>query len=599
MHSGIPWSFLMPPFGQDFTVLSAPSGGIIMMKYFIYCRKSSENEDRQVLSLPAQEKELCDYAKKENLHVVALYKESKSAHWAGRLYFNEMLERIRKGDANGLIVWDESRIARNAKDSGDVVYMIDLEQIIEIRKPGKIYRNTPDDKSWLQMCFMMSKKESDDKGVNVKRGLKTKAEKGWLPSSWTKPGYMWDKTAERGNKTILIDPIRFPLIKKCWELMLTGAFTVSQILIKLNDEWGYKSPTHKTIGGKPMQRSQFYTIFSDPFYYGYFEYPLKSGKWHKGEHTPMITKEEFDRVQVLLGRKGRHRIRIHNFPLTGIIRCGECQALVTAEEKWQIICSKCKFKFASQSKDSCPKCNTLIEEMVKPTILHYIYYHCTKRVNQNCTQKSIEYDDLEKQVDEVLKSIGISKLFKEWALKYLNKLNEEEVIHHSATIESLQSAYNDCIKKLDNLVTLKISPQNTDGSLLSDDEFKNQKEIITKEKAHFEDKLKNAGQRVNNWVELAEKAFDFALHARYKFMTGNPDEKREILATVGSNLTLFNKILNPDLKKEYSFIEGVIKTDSTTSQEFEPEKEGVTITQLEALWSQNLSLLRTPRNNIT
>ncbi|NCS86249.1 MAG: recombinase family protein, partial [Candidatus Pacebacteria bacterium] len=238
--------------------------------YFIYCRKSSEQEDRQILSLPAQAAELQKLAEKEHLNVVNIFQESKSAHTTGRPKFDAMVTRIEAGEANGVIVWDESRLARNSLDGGKLIYMMDLGLIQEIRKPSKIYRNTPDDKSWLSMCFMMSKKESDDKGVNVKRGLRTKAEKGWFPSSWTKPGYMWDK-AERGNKSILTDPIRFPLIKQCWDLLLTGAYTTPQILRKLNDEGGYRSQVRRTMGGKPMHRSQLYNLFSDPFYYGWYE----------------------------------------------------------------------------------------------------------------------------------------------------------------------------------------------------------------------------------------------------------------------------------------------------------------------------------------
>jgi len=132
-----------------------------MNRYFIYCRKSSEGEDKQILSLPAQERELSLYAKKNKLQVVDIYNESKSAHTIGRPVFNDILQRIEKGEAQGIIVWDESRIARNSMDGGKVIYMLDTQQLVEIHKPGRIYRNTPDDKSWLAMCFMMSKKESD------------------------------------------------------------------------------------------------------------------------------------------------------------------------------------------------------------------------------------------------------------------------------------------------------------------------------------------------------------------------------------------------------------------------------------------------------
>lgn len=105
-----------------------------MHRYFIYCRKSSEQEDRQVLSLESQERELLKLAKELNLHIVGTYKESKSAHVIGRKGFNEMLERIVKSEANGIVVWDESRLARNSLDGGKIIYMMDLGQIVEIIK---------------------------------------------------------------------------------------------------------------------------------------------------------------------------------------------------------------------------------------------------------------------------------------------------------------------------------------------------------------------------------------------------------------------------------------------------------------------------------
>lgn len=566
------------------------------IKYFIYARKSSEQEDRQILSLPAQVAELTKLAQEQHLDVVDTYQESKSAHTAGRPKFNEMIKRIENGEANGLIVWDESRIARNSLDGGKVIYMMDLGQIVEIRKPSKTYRNTPDDKSWLQMCFMMSKKESDDKGVNVKRGLRTKAEKGWFPSSWTKPGYMWDRFAERGNKTILVDPDRFPLIKQCWNLLLTGAYNTPQILRKLNDEWGYKSPIRKTMGGKPMFRSQLYELFVDPFYYGMYTYKNSDGQtiWKRGNHKPMITEEEFNRAQILLGRSCRQRFQKHDFPLTGIIHCGECGAMVTAEEKWQVICSKCKHKFSSQNKSACPKCSTKIEEMIDPTIRHYIYYHCTKRINPRCTQKSILIDDLITQVDEKLSHLSVSKRFIDWALKYLNTAHDEEVESHTATINQLQASYDNCIKRLDNLVKLKISPSNTDGSLLSDDEFKAQKTSILEEKDKLEEGLHNQGQRINNWMEKVEENFHFALHVRHRFEVGSPEEKREMLVAVGSNLKLLDGMLGMDLENEYSFLEFAGKNEPSVLASFEPTKMPNIPTNLEAYWAQNPSLLRIP-----
>ena len=89
-----------------------------LKKVFVYCRKSSEQEDRQILSLDSQEKELLKVVNNNNLKVVDIYKESGSAHVIGRKMFNEMLTRIENGEAKGIVVWDESRIARNSLDGG-------------------------------------------------------------------------------------------------------------------------------------------------------------------------------------------------------------------------------------------------------------------------------------------------------------------------------------------------------------------------------------------------------------------------------------------------------------------------------------------------
>ncbi len=62
-----------------------------MIKCFIYCRKSSEDEERQVLSIEAQLHELREYAKQQNLFVVKEFYESKTAKEPGREIFNEML----------------------------------------------------------------------------------------------------------------------------------------------------------------------------------------------------------------------------------------------------------------------------------------------------------------------------------------------------------------------------------------------------------------------------------------------------------------------------------------------------------------------------
>lgn len=568
-------------------------------RYFIYCRKSSEQEDRQVLSLDSQEKVLVELAKEEHLKVIEILRESGSAHSMGRKIFTEMTMRLLKGEANGLIVWDESRIARNAADGGMIINMFDIGKIVEIRKPGKIYRNTPDDKFFLNLIFSMSKKESDDKGINVKRGLNTKAEKGWLPNG-AKPGYMNDKYAEKGNKTIKTDPERFSLIRKCWELLIYQGYPIPKILKKLNNEWGYRSPPRKLIGNKPMVRSQFYRIFRDPFYYGYFEYPVKSGKWHKGSHEMMITEEEFNRAQIILGRKMAPKPHATEFAYTGLINCGECGARITAEEKWHTVCSVCKIKFNSSHKNICPNCGTKTEDMNKPVIRHYIYYHCTKRKNPNCIQKSIEVGNLENQIDNLLGEIQISDRFIKWALKHLDELNKEEIKDRNNIINNIQVTYTNCIKKLDNLTSLMISPNNIDRSLLSDEEFKKRKKEILEEKQKLESQLNDTGKRIENWLREVEEKFNFAKKAREKFndKTTTIEEKREMMFRISSNLKLYNKNVDALLENLYEPLRRITKSEPTTKGELEPKEITEKYGKLETYWDQNPLLLLLEDSNL-
>ena len=76
-----------------------------MPKYFIYARKSTDDEERQQLSIPAQIDELRTFSQKENLEVIDTLIESKTAKKPGRKLFNEMLSRIEAGEADGIISW--------------------------------------------------------------------------------------------------------------------------------------------------------------------------------------------------------------------------------------------------------------------------------------------------------------------------------------------------------------------------------------------------------------------------------------------------------------------------------------------------------------
>jgi len=551
-----------------------------MPRYFIYCRKSSEAEDRQVLSIESQIRELKDLAERLSLPVVDILTESYSAKAPGRPVFNEMVKKINQGKADGIICWKLDRLARNPIDGGQIIWMLQQGIIQHIQTYDRGYY-PQDNVLVMNVEFGMANQFILDLSKNVKRGLKTKAEKGWRPGP-APLGYLNDKSKGKGKTEIVKDPQRFDLIKKMWQLMLTGRYSPPEILEIANNKWGFR-----TIHGKPLSRSGIYRILTNPFYYGWFEYPQGSGNWYKGFHETMISVEEYDKVQILLGRNDRPRPKKYYFAFTGLIRCGECGAMVTAEEKNQIICSVCKYKYSSNNRLQCPKCSTPIEKMKSPTILKYVYYHCTKRRNPRCSQGSIEIKQLERQIDHYLSRIWIPESFKNWAIKYLKEENKKEIASREMILSSQKKAYNSCLRKLDNLFALKISPLNSDGSLLSDEEYAKRKTELIKEKARLEEILNDTSDRVEKWLDAAERTFDFACYAREWFAKGSPKKKGAILQALGSNLTLKDKILHIQLKKPFVFLERVPSGLEQIKGRFEPKNKGQNERKLEQFYAKS------------
>lgn len=554
-----------------------------MPKYFIYARKSSESEDRQVLSIESQIAELQKLAKQHNLEIAEVLTESRSAKEPGRPVFNSLIQKIYKGEASGVICWKLDRLARNPVDGGSIIWAI-KQHNLRIVTPTQTYSQQEDNTILMYIEFGMAQKYIDDLSRNVKRGIKTKLEKGWFPSV-APLGYLNNRVMETSEKTILPDPERFKAIRRMWDLMLTGSHSPMQILEVANKDWCFRTRQTKKQGGTPLSRSTLYKIFTSPFYYGYFEYPIGSDLWYKGNHTSMITKEEYDKVQVLLGRKGKPRPQKHIFAFTGMIRCGECGAIVTAEEKYQIRCTGCGQKFSSRNRDKCPKCNIFVEKMFSPIRRHYVYYHCTKMKDPACTQKSVEVNELEKQIDEYLSRIEISKGLMDWTIKLLQKFREKEIAWIKNSVQSQQKAYQNCVKQIDNLVTLKTSPLNAEGAFITEEEYLAQRIELLKEKSRLQELLSDADCNVDKWLESSENTFKFACHVREWFKNGDRQRKREILLAVASNLTLIGKKLSIQAHKPFLILEKSTTGIAHQKSIFEPKKNGLNKRKTEALAS--------------
>lgn len=565
----------------------------ITLKYIGYARKSSEdNRERQAASLPEQIYALEGIKAKHNLTVIDTLEESQSAHRIGRNKFNFMLERIEKGEANAILTWHLNRLARNMVDGGRIIQLMDEDKLIEIRTPSRIYKNSPDDKFMLVLEFGMSKKDSDDKSIVVERGLENKARNGWRPGV-APQGYLNDKTTESGLRKIYTDSERFPFIVKIFDLFYTGTPAI-EIHRIAKDEWHFLTRQKKRLGGKPLSLSMIYAILTNPFYCGRFEYPVGSGKWYEGNHEKIVSEEMFNEIQVKLGRRSQYKLKHNDYAYSAIMRCGFCNSGIVAEQKLQCICSNCKLKFSitRKNKDKCTGCGTLIEDMTNSKILHYIYYRCGRKKNPSCLQRAIRVDNLEEQIDEKISEVDISPLFMDWAIRQINKMNEGEREFREDSIEAITKAHDAIRIKLDNLLRLKISPANSDSSLLSDERFKEENSRLEKELKDIENQLGNVDKQMIQASNDIVRGFNFVARAKERFATDDIKRKRDIFMGLGLHLTLKDKIVAFDSPKYIIKIAEMRKDDPIIAERVAPEKEIAMKAQFEEKYASIPTMLR-------
>lgn len=348
--------------------------------YCIYARKSMEAEERQAISIDSQLNEMKIIVERDGLTVVATRTESHSAKNSGeREIFNEMITDIKKGKYNTILTWNPDRLSRNAGDLGQLVDLMDKGLLHEIRTFTQLFTNSPNDKFLLMILCSQAKFENDNKVINVKRGLRARAEMGLMPSS-TPIGYLTSKLRDRPCYKE-IDKERAPIIKQMYEKVAHEKYSIYAV-------WRWlRSIEFRSPGGNLLSPSTVQNILKRSFYTGNFEYPKGSDKWYKGTHTPIITQQLFDDANRALARNewriGRRKPKSWPFAFLHMMRCGRCGSGVTAQEKQKIYKTKGK------------------------TVL-YRYYTCTRGRDRACHEPYINEKQLMSELHNIIGQVDIN-----------------------------------------------------------------------------------------------------------------------------------------------------------------------------------------------
>ena len=467
-------------------------------KYILYARKSTDVEDKQVLSIEAQLIELREYAKRENLEIAAEYIEKRSAKSPGRPIFGKMLAEIEKSGGN-ILAWHPDRLARNSIDGGQLIYLLDSGKLTTLKFPSFWFESTSQGKFMLSIAFGQSKYYVDNLAENTKRGLRQKVRRGECPGR-APLGYINDVR----TKTIVVDKRRSPFVVKAFELYATGVKRLQDISDFL------ASKNIKTDGGLPLKKDQIAKMLTNPFYYGHFRY---AGEVYEGKHTPIISKKQFDEVQTVFEKRRHKRTTKHNDPkpLCGLLRCGSCNMMITGENQ------------TKRHKNG--------------NVHHYTYYHCTKkRKSMKCTESHIRQELLDKQLSGLLAEYAMPMA---WASQLETMIAKDEAKANqfsSVFVATAQTKIAGLQSKLQLLL---------DGYLDQDIErevYVQKKSVLMSEKKSLEEQSSKLTLASSAWVEPMKKWIETAVSICKTTESDDLVAKKLLcLEIFGSNLILKNK----------------------------------------------------------
>jgi site-specific DNA recombinase len=490
--------------------------------YFLYARKSTDVEDKQVLSIDAQLFELRDFAKSQGLNIVAEYVEKQSAKTPGRPIFNQMLARVEAGEAAGILAWHPDRLARNSVDGGKIIYLLDTGTLRSLKFPRTWFENTPQGKLMLHNEFGFSKYYVDSLAENTKRGLREKVRRGEYPGA-APFGYLNDYRTKR----IIIDRERAPLVREVYETYATGTVTLDFVRQFLGKRGV------RTRNGKLMTRAFVSWLVSNPFYYGHFRY---AGEVYAGVHEPIISKALFDRVQEVLHVR-RRRVgpvlpQSDAKPLLGLLHCAECGGAITAE----------------------------IQK-------GHTYYRCTKKIGgRKCSQPYVREEVLAADLTDMLRPYALRA---DWAEAMLKRVKEEET-------SAAQSAASLATQKRGEIDQISGKLQRLlDGFLdgaIDRDAYLTAKASLMGQKKTLEEQRVALARGQPTWLEPFKNWILTAKNAGQIAVTGTLQEKKVLARKVfGSNLVLDRKKARGSALNPWSFLlENHACSEVVGSTGFEP-----------------------------
>lgn len=439
--------------------------------------------------------------------IVQWCEEERTAKLPGRPILNDIMARVEAGHIQGIICWHPDRLSRNPTDAGRIMQGLASGSLKDLKFVAYTFENSAEGRFMLAIMLGQATYYSDNLSNRIKLAIRTKISQGWLP--WLAPlGYLND----RNTHTIVPDPDRFDIVRDLLEYFLHATVSVRSLWQLATVGRGLRTRKHPQLGEKAVTLTGVYRMLTNPFYAGLLEH---GGRLWPGKHVPMITVEQYDAIQRLLGRPHPARPSKKPFPLTGLIRCGECGYAVTAEEKR------------------------------KPSGKVYVYYHCSKRApHYRCKQSPIRAEALLDQVTRFVEGVQPPHELNQWLLARMERMALDDRSSDVSQHNLIQKRLEDIERATRSLVSMRVR------ELISDEEYLDRRRDFDLERTRL---TAQAGtlKTARDWLEPANLFLSFSNRAAKLFRHGDPSRQRMILGIIGSNCSLENGIFSAVAAKPF------------------------------------------------
>ncbi len=462
-----------------------------MKKVFAYIRVSDKKQEDGA-SLSEQQRQIKEYAHKNELKIVKWFEEVQTAAKKGRPIFTEMLTLLKAGESEGVIIHKIDRSARNLHDWATIGDLIDHnisvyfahESIDLNQRSGRL---SADIQAVIASDYVRNLRQETLKGLygRLKEGIYPfQAPLGYVDNG--------------KGKLKTIHPVKGKLIIKLFELYRSEKYSIYE-LSKEMYERGLRN--HR---GNKVCKNGITRILNNPFYMGIIK--IKNNTF-EGKHKPLIDVETFKQIQFILQGKKRNKGLKHTYLFRKMLYCRSCEVALTAERQKQKVYYRCQTKH-------CPT-KTLREDYVERYIKNFL---------QTITLYKVEYDFLAKLLAE--------------SKKESLKIQKQKQAQYKMELSKLESKNN---RLLDAFLE----------NLIDKEEYYSQKELILFKTQEIKDKIEVISTSKDaNSIEI-QKFLEFCKSPYKVYQKAVSEEKRQLLKNLSSNLVVEGKSLSFSMGSPY------------------------------------------------